>query len=472
MTRTRYAPSPTGLQHVGNIRTALFAYLFAKSTGGEFILRIEDTDKKREVPEAIDNLNKSLEWLGIEIDEGPNQSGEYGPYKQSQRLEIYKKYAQDLIDRGLAYPDPYTQEEVNKFREEAKANKKPFLFRNHRPNQNEEWDGSKPLRFKIPEFKRFEWTDEVRGDLSAGEEALDDFIIIKADGFPTYNFAHVIDDHEMQITHVLRGEEFISSMPKFLSLQEALGFKRPNFATLPPVLGSNGGKKLSKRDGAKSILEYRDDGYMPEAVINFLASLGWNDGSEQEVFTPSEIIDKFSLDRIQKAGARFDIERLEWLSGKHIRNLTSAELYKKIDDKFWPENAKKYDNNYKIRVLSLIQERLKHFDEINDLTDFFFGEIEISKSKIKKNSQFDIETTKNILEESHSLLETTDFSEEQIEENLRKQASNLEISAGKLFRLLRYVMTGKKVAPGLFETISALGKEEALKRLQNAIKLL
>ncbi|MCA9361766.1 glutamate--tRNA ligase, partial [Candidatus Kaiserbacteria bacterium] len=261
---TRFAPSPTGFLHIGGVRTALYAYLFARKHAGTFILRIEDTDKNREVEGSIHHIEESLRWLGIEWDFGPDKPGDFGSCLQSDRLDIYKKYAAQLVEKGLAYPDPYTEEEMAAFRAAAAAEKRPFVFRHHRPDTFAEWDGTKPLRFKVPEIKRSEWHDVVRGTLTAGEETLDDFIILKADGYPTYNFAHIIDDHEMGVTHVMRGEEFIASTPKFLSLYDALEIKRPIFVTLPPIMGPDGKKKLSKRDGAKDLLEYRDDGYLPE----------------------------------------------------------------------------------------------------------------------------------------------------------------------------------------------------------------
>ena len=273
---TRFAPSPTGFMHVGGVRTALYAYLWAKKHSGEFILRIEDTDKEREVEGSIDHILDSLEWLGMDWDTGP--------IKQSERLDIYKKHAQNLIDKGLAYPDPYTKEELDTMRQKARDEHRAFLFREHRPESFDAWDGKKPLRFKVPEIKEYKWVDAVRGELSAGPEMLDDFILIKSDGYPTYNFAHVVDDYEMGVTHVMRADEFISSTPKFLSLHDALEIKPPVFVTLPPIMAEGGKKKLSKRDGAKDILDYKKEGYLPEAVNNFLALLGWNPGTEQEIF--------------------------------------------------------------------------------------------------------------------------------------------------------------------------------------------
>jgi glutamyl-tRNA synthetase len=349
--RTRFAPSPTGLLHVGGIRTALFAWLLARQQNGQFILRLEDTDQAREVAGADQHIMDCLNALGLNYDEGPDIGGSHGPYRQSERLEFYNEWAQKLVDQGRAYADPYTQTEVQAFREEAQAAKKPFLYRNHRPENPPAWDGSKPLRFKS-EPKAYEWNDAVMGNLKTGPEVIDDIILIKSDGYPTYNFAHIIDDMLMQCTHVIRGQEFLASTPNYLNLYEALSIERPILATMPLILGPDGNKKLSKRDGAKDVLDYVREGYPVEAMVNFIASLGWNDGTEQEVFTIDELISKFSLDRVQKSGARFDEKRLEWLSGAHIRNLDLDELFNRVKD-YWPEEAKDADETFKKAFLGL-----------------------------------------------------------------------------------------------------------------------
>ena len=297
-TRTRFAPSPTGYIHVGNVRSALYPYLIAKQTDGKFILRIEDTDKQRFVADAEKLILETLTWLGLNWDEGPTgakpgeEIGSYGPYHQTDRQEIYLNWAKKMIEKGLAYADPYTPEEVNAFRQKAKDEKRAFLYRDHRPQNPPEWSLGMPLRFKTPQIKRYTWHDAVMGELSAGPEALDDFIIIKTDGLPTYNFAHIIDDYEMKITHVIRGAEYIASTPKYLSLYEALEIEPPILAHVPHILAPAGNKKLGKRDGAKSVSEYRDEGILPEAMLNFLAQLGWNDGTEQDIFTKEELIKK------------------------------------------------------------------------------------------------------------------------------------------------------------------------------------
>lgn len=292
--RTRFAPSPTGLLHVGGIRTALFAWLVARQkTDGRFILRLEDTDQAREVAGADQHIMDCLHALGLNYDEGPDVGGNLGPYRQSERLGIYKKWAEKLVESGRAYADPYSPEEVQKFRETAQAEKRPFLYRNHRPENPPVWDGSMPLRFKS-EPKAYTWRDEVMGELSTPADVVDDFILMKSDGFPTYNFAHIVDDAEMQVSHVIRGQEFLASVPNYLNLYEALGLTPPIMATMPHIMNEQGNKKLSKRDGAKDVLDYTREGYLPEALVSFIATLGWNDGTEQEVFTTEELIEKFS----------------------------------------------------------------------------------------------------------------------------------------------------------------------------------
>lgn len=475
--RTRFAPSPTGFIHVGGIRTALFAWLIAKQNNGKFILRIEDTDQTREVSGSVEHIQESLKWLGLQWDEGPDTASQHGPYIQSQRLDIYKKWAEKLIESGRAYADPYTAEEVQAFREEAKANKRPFLYRKHRPENPKPWDGSTPLRFKSePGTETIKWHDEVMGDMHAGPEVVDDFILIKSDGFPTYNFAHIIDDHEMQITHVIRGQEFLASMPNYLNLYEALGFEKPIFATMPHILNPSGNKKLSKRDGAKDILDYKKEGYLADAMINFLASLGWNDGSEQEVFSVDEIIKKFSLDKVQNSNAHFDERRLLWLNGAHIRELSIDDLYKKVSD-YWPENIPDELNNdtYKKQVLGLVQERLKFFEELKNLSDFFFIDLPINPNLIsghKQLSKLTQEEIKQLLETSLKKIEDSDFNTENLQESLNQLLQATNQKPVLLFSLIRIATTQSPASPGLADTMALLGKDICLRRIKAQIAAL
>ncbi len=471
--RTRFAPSPTGLLHVGGIRTAVFAWLIAQQNNGSFVLRLEDTDKKREVEGGGEHIIASLKALGITYNEGPDIGGPYAPYKQSERLDSYKKWAQKLIDDGRAYADPYSPAEVQTFRVQAQKEKRAFLYRRHRPTDPSAWDGSQPLRFKA-EPKQYQWHDEVMGDLSTGPEVIDDFILIKSDGYPTYNFAHIIDDAEMQITHVMRGQEFLASTPNYLNLYEALGVERPILATLPHIMAAAGNKKLSKRDGAKDVLDYIKDGYLPEALLNQIATLGWNDGTEQEIFSVAELIQKFSLNRIQKSGAMFDEKRLAWINGSHIRALSLDDLYTKVDG-FWPESAEGYDDSYKKKVLGLTQERLKYFAELPQLTNFFFEDLPLNPELISGNKQLkklEASEVKNLLHHAIKALENSDFTPDDLTQTLNQLLETTGQKPGILFSLIRIASTQAPASPGLADTLAVLGKERSLIRLnEQFIKL-
>lgn len=464
--RTRFAPSPTGALHSGVVRTALFAWLLARHSGGQFLLRIEDTDQKREVEGGTDNIKESLRWLGLNWDEGPDIGGPYGPYIQSQRLDIYQKFAQELVDKGLAYADPYTPAELQALREKAQAEKRPFLYRDHRPENPPVWDGTQALRIRL-EPKAWSWNDAVMGEVKMGPEMIDDYIIIKADGFPTYNFCHIIDDHLMNITHVMRSQEFISSVPKFLATHEVLGWESPINAIMPQVMDETGKRKLSKRLGAKPILEYRDMGFLPSAMLNFLATIGWNDGTEQEIYTIDELIAKFDLSRVQRSGGVFDEKRLVYLNGVHIRRLSPEELFAAVSD-FWPTEAGQASDEYKKSVLALVHERLKFFAELPELTRFFFAEPTVSDELFTDNKQLrkltDDERATMIHAVADSLAES-DFSESDLEERMRGLVDKLGTKPGILFGLVRAIITGSNIAPGLFETMRVLGKETVLKRL-------
>lgn len=470
--RTRFAPSPTGYIHVGNVRAALFPWLLTRQQGGSFILRIEDTDRSRFVPGAEDLILDTLEWLGIDWDEGPRKGGSHGPYHQSERLEIYHTWAKKLVEKGLAYADPYTPEEVQGFREEARALKKAFLYRDYRPENPPEWDGTQPLRFKVTSLKRYTWNDPVMGELSAGPEALDDFILIKADGYPTYNFAHIIDDFEMGVTHVIRGLEYISSTPKYLSLYEALEITPPTLVCLPHIMAPDGRKKLGKRDGAKSVTDYRTDGILPEAMLNFLASMGWNDGTEQEIFSRQELIDTFSLDRVQRSGARFDEKRLLWMNGQWIRQISLDDLYQRVES-YWPQSAAQFDASYKHQVLALVQDRLKTLAELPMMSRFFFEEPEVnwelitSNKQLKKLSEGEI---RELLKTAHDkLAELADWNPETIQETLNQLLEITGQKPGVLFSLIRIVTTWAPFSPQLNDTLALFGKDKTLSRIASQL---
>ncbi len=468
--RTRFAPSPTGFMHVGSVRTALFAWLLAKQSGGQFILRIEDTDKNREVEGSIDHIKKTLQWMGIDWDEGPDIGGQYGPYLQSDRLDLYRQWAQKLIASGRAYADPYTAEQLEGFREEAKANKKAFLYRDYRPENPPQWDGSQPLRFKS-EPQAYTWQDAVMGELSAGAEAVDDFVLIKSDGYLTYNFARIVDDAEMKITHVIRSQEFVASTPRFLNLYDALKLERPVLATLPFVMAIDGKKKLSKRDGAKDILDFAAEGVMPEAIMNFLASLGWNDGTEQEIFSPAELTKKFSLDRVQRSPARFDEQRLWWMNGAHIRKLSIDDLFERVNE-FWPSNQA--DEKYKKQVLTLVHERMKKFAELPELSWFFFKDPVYDQSLsalIDKETKLSFERRQELLSAVLEIAESVSYETDDLHQAFYELCDKVGSKPGELFKLIRIALVGGTVAPGLFETMNLLGRETCLRRLETVQKL-
>lgn len=472
--RTRFAPSPTGFLHVGGIRTALFAWLVARQAGGQFILRLEDTDQKREVTGSAEHLVESLQALGLDYDEGPGEGGPYGPYRQSERVKkgIYDTWVQRLLQFGRAYVDPYTPEEVQTFREQAIANKQPFLYRNHRPkNLSAEWVQGKTLRFKS-EPKAYSWHDEVMGKLTTGPEVIDDFVLMKADGFPTYNFAHIVDDAEMKVSHIIRGQEFISSTPNYLNLYEALGITPPTMATMPHILGPSGTKKLSKRDGAKDVLDYIRDGILPEALVNFIASLGWNDGSEQEIFSLEELVTKFSLDRVQKSGARFDETRLVWMNGHYIRELPASELLQRVA-RFWPAEASGAEQGYRKQILALVQDRLKTLKDLPALTSFFFAEPTPAWSMVEDSKQLrklDKTELTNLLKAAHEKLAHTEFSKAALTNALNQLLETTGQKPAVLFGLIRLALTWAPFSPGLAETMATLGKETTLKRLQVALE--
>jgi glutamyl-tRNA synthetase len=482
---TRFAPSPTGFVHVGNIRTALYAWAFAKKNNGTFILRIEDTDKAREVEGSIEHVMASLKWIGINWDEGPDIGGPNAPYKQSERLESYLKYAKILIDKGLAYSDPYTEEEVEVFRNKADEEKRPFLYRDHRPENPPTWDGKNPLRFKVANVKSYEWDDMVRGHLKAGPEALDDFILIKGDGYPTYNFAHIIDDLEMGVTHIMRGDEFISSTPKFLSLYEALEIERPELVMLPPIMGPGGKKKLGKRDGAKDFLEYKNEGYLPEAMMNFLAFIGWNPGGDTEIITPEQFVNLFDIKQIHISGGQFNEEKLDWINHEHLK-LLSADKQVEYVSTFLPENIKNLPNYSGDKLLSItpiIMERIQNGKDLvemannGDLTYYFSQPTYLKDSLFFKSSKIPQDNKHEILStyvmDAISLLKdisNSDFNRVNIKDRIWEYAE--KVGRGDILWPIRFALSGLDKSPDPFILAEILGKDETISRLNNAINIL
>ena len=477
---TRFAPSPTGFMHIGGIRTAIFAYLWARKNNGIFILRIEDTDKSREVSGSIEHIIESLKWFGLDYDFGPDKNNPFGSCKQSERLDSYIKWAKILEEKGFAYPDTFSTEEIESLRKKAEDEKRPFLIREHRKENLSKWDGKTALRFKVPEIKRYTWKDTVMGELSAGPEALDDFILIKADGFPTYNFAHIIDDYEMGVNCIIRGQEFISSTPKFLSLYDALGFSYPEFVTVPSILRDDRTKKLGKRDGAKDIFDYKDEGYLPEAMFNFLALLGWHPTDERELFTKDELINIFEIDRIQRAGATFNEEKLKWINKEHIRKL---DINKKVSfiKSFLSNDIKLlpyFSDDILAKSSNII---IDHIDKGLDVTEmsisgelnYIFDVPKYDKLMLLwKNENMD--DTKKRLQIVYDFVKGMDDSvfehSSTIKDSIFKVA--LKEGTGQLLWPLRVALSGLSKSPDPFTIMHIIGKERTLGCLELAIKMI
>lgn len=471
---TRFAPSPTGYIHIGNVRSAIYPYLLARQNNGKMILRIEDTDRARYVEGATELIEDTLEWLDINWDEGPIVGGPHGPYFQSERMDIYHDWARKLIASGRAYADPTPPEKIEEYRKECNAKKVPFLYRNFRPSDTPEWQPGIPLRFKA-EPKEYNWHDEVMGDLHAGPEVLDDIILIKKDGYPTYNFAHIVDDYEMGVTYLMRGAEYLSSTPNYLAIYESLDIKPPKIVTLPHILRSDGRKKLGKRDGAKSVTEYREDGIVAEAMINYLACLGWNDGTEQEIYTKEELIKNFSLGRIQSSGARYDETKLLWMNGQWIRKIFTEQgaeaLYERTQD-FWPESAKNASDEFKLKVLSIIYDRLKTLSDLREMTDYFFKDpvidLEMLENNkfLKKLSKAELE---NLLKVSIAKLDDLkSWDADTLQTALNELLAETGRKPAELFSLIRIAISFAPFSPALNLTMEVLGKDVTLSRL-NAV---
>lgn len=469
--KTRFAPSPTGYIHIGNVRSAIYPYLLARQAQGTFILRIEDTDQARYVEGATELIEDTLKWLGLDWDEGPIVGGPSEPYFQSERKAIYHRWAQKLIDMGRAYADNTPSEQIQAYRDQCNAQKIPYLYRNFRPENPPAWREGLPLRFRADPKPRT-WHDEVMGDLHAGPEVQDDIILIKADGLPTYNFAHIVDDAEMGVTHVMRGVEYLSSTPNYLAIYEALGLAVPKLVSLPHILAPTGNKKLGKRDGAKSATEYRADGVLPETMLNYLACLGWNDGTEQEIYTKDELIQKFSLAKIQTSGARYDETKLLWLNGQWIRRLATEEgidaLYARTEG-FWPDSAAAYDDNYRKQVLAIIYDRLKTLSDLRDMTTYFFTDPAIdlpflfNNKPLKKLSEAELST---ILEQSATKLEQTEWNEDALQQALNELLVETGRKPAELFSAIRVALSYAPFSPALNLTMAVLGKNVTLSRLR------
>jgi glutamyl-tRNA synthetase len=474
--------------HIGGVRTALYAWLIARRTGGQFILRIEDTDQGRYDERAEQSIKDSLLWLGLEWDEGPDVGGPYGPYVQSQRLERYGEVARQLVESGFAYYDDTTPEELEELRVRQKAaGQAPGYDNRGRFKTKEDIEksraGGKPVvvRLKVPDNRKIKFDDTVRGEVEFDLSLLQDFIILKADGFPTYHLAHVVDDYDMKVTHVIRAEEWIPSTPRHVLIHEALGWETPVYVHVPQVLGKDKAK-LSKRHGAASALEYRDQGFLPEAVFNFLALLGWSPGDDTEVMSRDEIISKFTLERILPSPAVFDMDKLTWLNGVHIRQLPVADLLERVmpflerpeADGGLPDSvARPLDRSFVESLLPLVHERLKTLAEAAATLGFFFADDVRPNPADIPGRNSDPQKAIETLNASLELLKSAEpFEAGPLEEKFRALAESLGTKPGPMFTPVRVSVTGTTMAPPLFETIVAIGRERCVERIERAIKLL
>lgn len=473
--RTRFAPSPTGYLHVGGLRTALYAYLVAKKNNGAFILRIEDTDKTREAVGGVENIIKTLEWAGLPYDEGPVKGGSYGPYIQSERLPLYKKHAEQLIEQGHAYYCFCSSERLTQVRERQIAAKQPPAYdkycRNIDPEEAKKRvaEGqSHVIRMKVPLEGESVFTDIIRGIVSISYKNVDDQVIIKSDGFPTYHLAVVVDDHEMKISHTIRGEEWLPSTPKHLLLYQYFGWHPPLFAHLPLLLNPDR-SKLSKRQGDVAVEDYREKGYLKEALINFIALLGWNPGDTREIFTLEELVQEFSLERVGKAGAIFNIEKLLWMNEQHLRRMSDDELATEVSNIIQSRQLPTASHEYLKQVIHLMKERAQFVKDFVDNCVYFYQDPTTFDEKAKaKNWTVDTTQQMSVIKEAFTAL--VPFDAQTTEAALRAQAEKLQLSPGKLIHPLRLALTGQATGPSLFHLIEVLGKQTVLRRLEYAIK--
>ena len=424
--RVRFAPSPTGYLHIGGARTALFNWLFARHNKGVFILRVEDTDQQRSTEESTKAIFDSMKWLGLDWDEGP--------YYQSQRLSIYKQYAERLVEHGKAFYDT-------------------------------DAEGRKAIRFRMQD-EITEFNDLIHGAITFDAALIEDFVILKADGFPTYNFACVVDDADMGITHIIRGDDHISNTPKQIALYKAFGFKMPEFAHIPMILGEDG-SRLSKRHGATSVTEYRDKGYLSHALVNFLALLGWSPGNDQEIISITEMIEKFTLKRVNKTSAQFNNTKLDWMNGQYIKNTPVEELTPEVKAFFEKSgiNTAEYTTEWFKNLVSLYHERFKNFQDLFDQTRFFFTDtIEYDNVAVEKFLKK--EGVCKLIKEVHSAISPIEnFDKQSLEACLRNSTEKLGVGFSRLAQPLRVAITGKSVSAGIFETMELLKKEKTLKRI-------
>jgi glutamyl-tRNA synthetase len=478
--RVRFAPSPTGYLHVGGARTALFNWLFARQHNGTFILRIEDTDRKRYEPEAVGNILESLRWLGLEWDEGPEVGGDYGPYYQSQRLDIYQKYAQQLVGSGHAYRCYCSPERLDHLRDEQRRRGEPNVgydrhcrYLTAKQRAEYEAQGIVPVvRLKVPLEGQTSFHDVLHGDITVDNASLDDLVLLKSDGYPTYHLGNVVDDTLMQITHIMRADEWLSSVPKHILLYDAFGWKPSVFAHLPIILSPTGKGKLSKRHGGVAVHEFQQEGYLPEAMVNFLARVGWAYDDKTELFTRQELIEKFSLEGVNKSPAAFSYEKLEWMNGTYIRQLGMDDLAKRLMP-FLTGAGLPADLATVRRIVPLVQERLKKLTDAAEWVDFIFVDrISYDPALLVGKKMTAADSLAALRKAREALAALPDFEEETLEKALRALVGELGLKVGQLFGIIRVAATGKKVAPPLFGTLSVLGQERVLERLDKALEML
>jgi glutamyl-tRNA synthetase len=476
--RVRFAPSPTGYLHVGGLRTALYNYLFAKRNNGTFVLRIEDTDRNRFVEGAVENLIKALKWAGLDFDEGPETGGDFGPYMQSQRLDIYKKYADELIEKGKAYYCFCTPERLKALKEEQEKQKLPqakydklCLHLTKKEVENKLASGiPKVVRLNVEENHTIKFDDIIREHVEFESNNVDDQVLIKSDGYPTYHLANVVDDHLMKITHVIRGEEWLSSTPKHVLLYDAFDWERPIFAHLPLLLNPDR-SKLSKRQGDVAVEDYRDKGFLKDALVNFVALLGWNAGDDREFYYIDELIKSFSLERVNKAGAVFDLQKLNWLNAEHLRKKSSSELLADLrieiqKSKFKSQN---FSDDYLSQIIDAMKERVSFVKEFIDTCTYFYEvPSEYEQKSVEKNWNPETPEHLNKLKEEFASLNNP--TKEDFETALSKVSEELNVGKGKLIHPLRLAVSGQSTGPGMFDLLFILGKDEVVKRIEAAIK--
>ena len=475
--RVRFAPSPTGFLHVGGLRTALFNFLFARNSGGKFVLRIEDTDRARYVEGAVDNLINTLHWAGLNYDEGPVVGGNFGPYVQSERLAIYKKHIEMLLEKRVAYRCFCTPERLEAMRKEQERQKlQPKYDRTclnlseNEINDNVAAGKAYVVRMRVPDNVTIKFSDIIRGDVEFSSERVDDQVLLKSDGYPTYHLANVVDDHLMEISHVIRGEEWLSSTPKHVLLYEAFGWDVPKFANLPLLLNPDR-SKLSKRQGDVAVEDYRDKGYLKEALVNFVALLGWNPGDDREIFSLQELENEFSLEKVNKSGAIFNVEKLNWLNFQHLRNKPEDEVLGMLKAHLASAgiDAAQFTDEYLIQVIDAMRERVSFVKDFTEKSPYFFSApAAYEEATVKKRWKPQSAEYLKKLAEELSALENPSKSD--YEEALHRTAAALGVGNGQLIHPLRLAVSGMGEGPGLFDIVNIIGKEETLRRINSAIE--